>query len=188
LTKGYTLVIIDTLSRAIGRADQMDAADMTVLFSNLQHLAVRHNLALLLVDHHRKPSPASGCDPIDDIYGSTAKAGVIDAAWGLYRERNDDTAVLKITGRDLCEHELALRWDAEHFRWEGQGDAQAVARSARQQEVIDALKVLGKAPLCDLADATGQDRRNLFPRLQNMIQHKLVLRTEDRGQVCYSLA
>jgi hypothetical protein len=123
---------------------------------------------------------------IDDIFGSTAKAGVIDTAMGLYRERNEETAVLKITGRDLSDCELALRWDAARFRWECQGEAKGVAGSARQQEVIDALKTLGKAQLRDLADATGQSRTNCFDRLQSLLKHKLVVRTEEAGQVFYS--
>jgi len=68
--KGYSLIVIDTLSRALGHADQMDAADMTLFMSSLQRLAMRHNLALLLIDHHRKPSLASSADPVDDIFGS----------------------------------------------------------------------------------------------------------------------
>ncbi len=47
LEEGYRFVVIDTLSRALGRADQMDAADMTVLLGSLQQLASRHDLGLL---------------------------------------------------------------------------------------------------------------------------------------------
>jgi len=183
--KGYSLIVIDTLSRALGHADQMDAADMTMFMSSLQRLAMRHNLALLLIDHHRKPSLASSADPVDDIFGSTAKAGVVDAAMGLYRQHGEAEAVLKITGRDLCESELALRWDATHFLWDAQGDAQKVERSVRQHEVLDALQTLGQAQLRDLADATGQNRSNLFHRLQSLVQNKLVERTEEFGQVYY---
>ena len=47
LEESYRFVVIDTLSRALGRADQMDAADMTVLLGSLQQLASRHDLGLL---------------------------------------------------------------------------------------------------------------------------------------------
>jgi hypothetical protein len=53
---------------------------------------------MLLVDHHRKAAHfASG--PIDDIFDSTAKACIIEAAWGLYKKHDASTATLKITGR-----------------------------------------------------------------------------------------
>jgi len=185
---GYSLIIVDTLSRAIGRADQMDASDMTLLMSGLQRLAMRYDLALLLIDHHRKLGPASTADPVDDIFGSTAKAGVVDAALGLYKQRSEPGAVLKITGRDLCERELALQWDPVHFGWGAQGDAQEIEHSVRQQAVLETLGTLGKAQVRDLADATGQDRSNLFRRLQSLLQSGQVVRIEENGQVFYSVA
>jgi hypothetical protein len=50
---GHRLIVIDTLSRSIGRADPMDAVDMTLLLGSLHRLAARHDLALLL----GRPSP-----------------------------------------------------------------------------------------------------------------------------------
>jgi hypothetical protein len=104
LGAGYSLVIVDTFSRAIGRADQMDATAMTLAMSQLHHIAAHEDVALLLVDHHRKSaSGALDSDPIDDIFGSTAKAGVVDAALGLYRQHGKADATLKVTGRDVEE-------------------------------------------------------------------------------------
>ena len=40
--------------RAAGRAGQMDAGAMTLLMGGLQRLAMRYDLALLLVDHHQQ--------------------------------------------------------------------------------------------------------------------------------------
>ena len=45
--KGYTLIVVDTLSRALGRAHPLDAVDMTLLLGGLQRLAARFDLALL---------------------------------------------------------------------------------------------------------------------------------------------
>ena len=162
--KGYSLIVVDTLSRAFGRADQMDNADMTMLMSALQRVAIRYDLALLLIDHHRKAGAASLADPIDDIMGSTAKAGVVDAAMGLYKQRGELDAVLKITGRDICERELPLHWDGASFKWTCQAAVPENDCSARQREVLDMLKFLGKAQVRELAEATGQDRGNLFRR------------------------
>jgi hypothetical protein len=183
---GHRLIVIDTLSRSIGRADPMDAVDMTLLLGSLHRLAARHDLALLLVDHHRKPAPGVG-DAIDDIFGSTAKAGIVDAAWGLYKQRGEQSAVLKVTGRDLSERELALTWTPERCMWQVQGEAQEVERTARQQEVLDALTLLGRATLREVAECTGQERGNCLRRLQALVKSGVIVRGEDKGQVTYAV-
>ena len=75
----HQVVIVDTFSRASGRADQMDPNEMTAIFAALQQMALKHNIAIVVVDHHRKSArQAVDGDPIDDIFGSTAKASVLD--------------------------------------------------------------------------------------------------------------
>ena len=186
---GYTVVVVDTFSRAIGRADQMDATAMTLAMSQLHHIAAHEDVALLLVDHHRKSaSMAIDSDPIDDIFGSTAKAGVVDVALGLYRKHGSPDATLKITGRDVEEQELALHWDAEHFNWVYKGDAEEHERTQRQAEVVNALQGLGWTSLRDLSDVTGQDRSNLHGRLQKLVEEGAVERKEQKGRVYYKIA
>lgn len=185
---GYSVVIVDTFSRAIGRADQMDATAMTLAMSQLHHIAAHEDVALLLVDHHRKSaSMAMDSDPIDDIFGSTAKAGVVDVALGLYRKHGTPDATLKVTGRDVEEQELALHWDAEHFNWVYRGDAEEHERTQREAEVINGLQGLGWASLRDLSDVTGQDRSNLHGRLQKLVEEGAVERKEQKGRVYYKL-
>ncbi len=142
ITEGkYRLVIIDTFSRAIGKADQLDPADMTTVTGNLQRLAMRCDLAILIIDHHRK---AGGFEssPIDDLLGATAKAAVIDCALGLYREQGKHEATLKATGRDFQEQELALAWDIEFCCWQSLGDAGDVKADSLKGEVLQAIRNL----------------------------------------------
>ena len=115
---GYDLIIIDTFSRILGRGDQMDQQEMTRIMAALQRLAAEHQAAILLVDHHRKSARTTlDADPIDDILGSTAKAGVVDCAMGLYRRHNQNEAKLKLSGRDFGDSELTLEWDPSAFCW-----------------------------------------------------------------------
>ena len=65
------------------------------------------------------------------------------------------------------------------------GDAQQAEQSLQQHDTLEALKMLGKVQLRELADATGQDRGNLFRRLQSLVQKKLVERTKEYGRVFY---
>jgi len=97
---GYTLVIVDTFARVAGQVDQSDVAEMTAILSNLQQIAQIYDLAILLIDHHRKSMGFVGGSPIDDIIGSTAKAAVADTVLGLFREQGKHGARLKVIGRE----------------------------------------------------------------------------------------
>lgn len=155
----YGLVVIDTLSRALGRADQQDLAEMTAILGNLQRVAQLFDLAVLLIDHHRKPA-GMVVNPIDDILGSTAKAAVADAAIGLFREQGKHGATLKVTGRDLEELELALDWDPVTCCWHLLGEAGQVRKDSFQHEVLEAiqdLETMGETPTTS-SIATHLDR------------------------------
>ena len=137
----------------------------------LQRLAAEHQAAILLIDHHRKSARTSlDADPIDDILGSTAKAGVVDCAMGLYRRHNQNEARLKLSGRDFGDSELAIEWDPNAFCWNlKQGTAGSKGHfTLREREAIDAVGELGRATLSQLVAHLGQDKSNLYNRLQSL--------------------
>lgn len=176
--KGYSLVVIDTLARAVGGADQMDLGAMNLLYGSLQRIAQDRQVTILLVDHHRKGASKGEGDPIDDIMGSTGKAAVADAALGLYRKQGNRNAILKIVGRDVDEQELAVNFDQMTGCWQLVGNAGEVIQGEQMEEILTALKTLGKATHREVMDATGQDRGNSFRRLEKLIQRGKVLRIE----------
>lgn len=137
------LVVIDTLARTMSRGRDSDSvADMTDLLAPLQALALRLHLSILLVDHHRKPGP-DVADMIDDILGSTAKTAVADAILGLYRKSGEAYAMLKITGRDVEEQEIALAWDGVHFQWritEPRDDQQMLQRRISVKKLLSQVE------------------------------------------------
>ena len=96
--------------------------------------------------------------------------------------------MLKITGRDLSERELALTWLPDHCTWQVQGEAQEVERTQRQREVLEAITLLGRATLREIAESTGQERGNCFRRLQALVKTGAVVRTDEKGQVSYAVA
>jgi DNA-binding transcriptional ArsR family regulator len=134
----YTLVIVDTLSRLLGRADQQDIAEMTSLVGDLQRAALMHGVAILLVDHHRKPAGFEG-NPVDDIMGSSAKAAVADALLGLFKEQGRRGATLKIVGRDVEEREFSLDWDPLTCSWQLSGGVQNTALLKERGEVFQVV-------------------------------------------------
>ena len=174
--RGYRLVVIDTLSRAMpGGKDQKDVGDMTSALTPLQEIAHAHSCAVLMIDHHRKIGNGGGApDAIADILGSTAKGAMTDTAWGLYRERGKQGARLVITGREVEEKNLALRMDWARGYWDLEGDADALAITERRQEILDAVNTLGRAKLRDIAEALDQNKGNVYQRLQDMSNAGLV--------------
>lgn len=183
--KRYRLVVVDTLSRAIS-GDQSDVAEMTLALTPLQEIAHANNCAVLLVDHHRKgflPSP----DAVGDILGSTAKGAMADCIWGLYREPGKAGAVLTIVGRDVIERNLALKWDVLTGCWQVEGDADEIELTQRRAEILDALESLGKSQLQDIVSEVGQDRSNVYKRLQDLVNAGLVAKKKVSGRVYYNL-
>lgn len=175
--QGYRFVVIDTLSRAVS-GDQSDVGEMTRGLAPLQEIAHAQNCAVMLIDHHRKNGMAAP-DAIADILGSTAKGAMCDTAWGIYRERGKAGAKLSITGREVEEKTLALKMDKLTGVWQCDGDADVIALTARRQEILDALKNLGRAKLGELAKAIEQDKGNTYRRLQDLIDARLVNVKDD---------
>jgi DNA-binding transcriptional ArsR family regulator len=182
---GYCLVIIDTLSRALSaRQDQMDLSAMTAVLSNLQRVAQDRAMAVLLVDHHSKASGGiPGSDPVDDVIGSSAKVAVADSILGLYRKRGERGAILRATGRDIEDAELALEWIADGCYWELLGNAEDVRQKTLQDDLLAAVDVLGgEATTSQLAEHLGKDRGNVSRELAELLNKGLIKRLARRGK------
>lgn len=182
----YTLIVIDTFSRAIsGKADQMDGGAMTDIVGQLQRVAQGFDVAMLVIDHHRKTN-AFIADPIDDIMGATGKAAVADAAIGLYKERGKAGAQLKITGRDIEERTLALEWDAMTWSWQMLGEAGEVMANTRKADVIDAIRTLvdiGELPTTnEIASITRLDKSNVSHILADLLNQGHVAKGKKAGR------
>jgi len=174
----FGLIIIDTFTRAAGRADQMDQVEMATCMSALHQIALKENVAILIIDHHRKNTGFSG-DVVDDILGATSKSGVVDTAIGLYKERGTDQAILKATGRDLDEDaELVLKFSQETLQWSCLGKAEEVITSQVQQEIIDAIKdeFCGEATTAELADHLTKDRGQINRQLKALTESGHLIR------------
>lgn len=184
--RGYSLVIIDTISRALGRADQLDNSAMNVTFGELQRLALDKDIAILLIDHHKKGFTG---DPIDDFLGATSKGATLDVGLGIYRDRAQRTATLKITGRDIEYQELAISFDRATCTWQLEGTAEGVKTQSVQADIIIAVEELGgTATVQDIAKWLGKDRSNIYHEVNELIAKGVLLREEKVGrEVPYTL-
>lgn len=183
---GYRLVVIDTLSRAF-KGDQKDESEMTQALAPLQEVALRLDLAVLVIDHHKKPMTAADQNPIDDILGSTAKSAVADAAWGLYAEQGKAGFKLSFTGRDIEQMILKLT-RGEDMIYTSEGEAFTIELTEQRKAVLDYLRSTGEAQVGPIARGIGaKDEGNLFKNLQNMVNAGMLKRVTKGQNVFYAL-
>lgn len=181
----YKVVIVDTFSRSI-RGDQLDPAEMTEAVGALQQYALNRGIALVIIDHMPKNTGDLN-DPIGHIYGSVAKAGVTDTAWGLYKEQGKAGAKLAINGRDVEEHILKLTFDTRGYYWNCEGNATDITITETRKEILGALEDLGKSQALAIADATGQRISHVRERLNDLTNEGRVIKTQSGQYVYYEL-
>ncbi len=186
-TDGYTLEIVDTLQRAVGGTSVVkDAAKLSKILGALQQFALRQHVAILLIHHSRKTASdlaVGGGDVIDDAMGGTEIAGVVDAMLGIYRKRGDTSATLRITGRDIGEHDLAIKFDKELFCWQVVGDADTVKENTLQAAIMETLDQLGKvATLSQIAKYLERDKGNVKREIMELVNKGVLIALEKVGR------
>ncbi len=178
------LLVIDTLSRILpAKLDQNNVGEVTSSLSILQGMALKRESALLGVDHHRK---TVGEDHIDDILGSTGKSAVADALLGLFRQRGQRVAMLKVSGRDMEDQELALEWDGLLCCWQSLGSAEEVRKDTVEGEILDAIRNLvavGEIPsTANIAAYVGRNRGYINHRLADLLNQGKVIKGKKVGK------
>jgi RecA-family ATPase len=173
----FGLVIVDTFSRSI-QGDQLDSTQMVEAVGPLQQYALSRDIGLIFVDH--MPKNTVIIDPIANLYGSVAKAGIMDTAWGIYKEQGKRGATLTITGRDVEEHTLKLVFEMDGYYWHCEGEAPEIEMTDRRQEILEYLKDQDQPTrLSRIAKDLGKDRGNTFKRLADLCNSGLIKRLGD---------
>ncbi len=141
--KTARLIVIDTWPKfRPGRTRNGDSYEEDYTNgSAVKALADRHQVAILAICHCRK-LPAT--DPLDEVSGTLGLTGAADGVLVLRRERGQHDATLFVTGRDIDEQEMALRWDPQYALWSILGKADEYRLSKERQEVIELLDSAGK--------------------------------------------
>ena len=170
----HSLIVVDTVSRLLGGLKQRDEDAITPMYGSLQELALRNHCAILLIDHHAKPGLIARGDPIDDILGSTAKAGVADTSMGLYRDPEErGKAVLGCRGRRNEEINRSLHWDGLTCTWQDAGEVAPVAANSERGRVLAAVKELQSSeilPTCTrIAEITGMKTSSVHDALKGLV-------------------
>jgi hypothetical protein len=180
----YALVIIDTYARfaAIRKAEDEQAAGQ--LMGQVQRYALEKGVALLVSDHHRKAAAGGVQDVIDDVSGNSVKTGVLDAVLGLYRQRGQANAELKVTGRDIEDAELSVRFDKQLACWQFVGHADDVRADSLQASIIDAMlnNFGGEATVSDISRFMGKAQPNIYAEMQELVAACRLSRMPKRGR------
>ena len=166
--KKIRLVILDTLQKVRGNgvaAGSQYALDYDVL-GKLKRVADEQGICLVIVHHLRK---ADSDDVHDGVSGTNGIAGAADGSLVIVRQRNTDAAVLHITGRDMPENELGLKFDG--CSWTFAGTASEVKASGEQNEVFNALKPYGGdgATIKQVCDDLEKKRRTVTYHIGKLV-------------------
>lgn len=138
------LIVIDTLQKvrtARARGGDLYADDYAGV-SNLKAIADRFGVGVVVIHHRRK---GQGDDDLEAVSGTYGLTGAADSILSLKRERGRQDATLYITGRDIDEQELALRWNADIGSWSLMGEAAEYRLSEERSEVMQTLRQAGRA-------------------------------------------
>ena len=135
---GTRLVVVDLFARVrppATRNGDRYAEDYAAV-AQFKTLADKHNCAILLIHHTNR---GKSDDFVDAVSGTRGLGGAADATLVLQRLRTQNAGVLKLTGRDVEERELALTFDLNAGGWVLQGDAAQFERTREQNEILELL-------------------------------------------------
>ena len=130
-------VVIDTLAKVRRSSKPGGNAYLEdyEAIGELKAIADKHKVAIVCVLHLRKMHSA---DPFEMISGTTGLTGAADTNMVLMRPRNSPDTVLYITGRDVEEQALAMKFT--NGKWQVLGEADKIILTITKKKIIDAIK------------------------------------------------
>ena len=164
------MVIVDVLAmwRPIRKGNDTGYDSDYGPVKQLQELAQRRGVAVVLVHHTRKGGSESG-DPFETVSGTLGLSGAADTV--LVLDRNSQGCTLYGRGRDIEEIESAVTFDKLSCRWLVQGDVMEVRRSSQRDHILKALLEAGEpvSPAV-IADVIGARRDAVRQLLITMVK------------------
>lgn len=131
----------------------------------LQALALQFDVAVLVIHHTRK---AVAEDVYDEISGSGGVMAALDTCIILHRSRSEADGEIFVTGRDIQEAHLALKFEAGH--WLLMGQAAEVTASKAAREILETVNDRSTAWTPALtAEALGKPRAQIKALMFKML-------------------
>jgi hypothetical protein len=126
--------------------------------SLLQALAVSYGVAVVCIYHTRK---AESSDFVETVQGTFGTAAAADTIMVLKRARGDADATLHVTGRDVAEQELALRFAPDAGTWELLGDAAEYGLGKTRKAILEIVTTHGALTPKGVSDLLGDVSHDL---------------------------
>ena len=149
-------VVIDTLAK-IRPSDRKAGSNIyqqdSEFLGPLQRLALVRHVAIILVHHDRK---LAAKDVFETISGSNGLFGAADTALVVTGDRNSSERVLHVTGRDIAERQITMKF--EDGIWEFVSDGKRNLISPERKIIVDALGEFGPMTPTQLAEKLNKKR------------------------------
>ena len=102
-------------------------------YGRVKSVSDKLGIVIVLVTHTTKMKCEN--DPFNELTGSSGTMGSIDVAMVIKKEKRDDeTAKLYITGRDLQQQCYEMKFNQENFRWQMLGEHRDVEKLRKELE------------------------------------------------------
>lgn len=184
----YRIVILDTLFRMFSaRVRQNDSAQMAEIgdtLSNLAKPATGLVKALIALDHHNKGAymnDVNGGNNLGNLSGSISKVGAADTLWNVYRKRGNSEMQVEITGRDVDEQDLKLKYHKETKTYEIYGEDEL--KPGTVQAILYETMIAGlPITATDLSKIVNMSRSNVVRELNELVIKELVIKGEKNGK------
>lgn len=132
------LVIIDTLQKVRGQSlprESSYAQDYREM-GIIKNFMDARGVTVFFVHHNRKMIDES--DPFNMISGTTAIMGAADTIMIMTKDkRADQTATLHLTGRDIPQSSIVVKFDKDCWKWYPLGESDWVEAQRARKEYTD---------------------------------------------------
>jgi hypothetical protein len=166
---GTRLVVIDVWTKVRPFAHESQnryQADYEAA-NYLQAIALQYGVAVLALYHTRK---AESSDFVETVQGTFGTAAAADTIIVVKRARGEADATMYVTGRDVIEQELALRFAPEAGSWVLLGDAGEYALAETRKEILELVRGNGSLTpkqVSDLSEISHELAKKTMQRMFN---------------------
>lgn len=173
------LIIIDTLGRIIPNGGKQGYKFEVQYMAKLQGLCLKYpNLAIIVVHHDRK---AQSDDFVHLVSGTHGISGTADTIMVLKKlSRINVNAILHITGRDVEDQELKLKFDSGI--WEL---TEGIPVTTERNAIIELLKKDGPMTMGKISSILNKKQENIRQLVYKLKKKGIINHTtkEVNGQV-----
>ena len=134
--------------------------------SLLQAVAAKYCIAVVAIFHTRKADASDWVETIQGTFGTAASADTLAV---IRRARGEADAKLCLTGRDITEQELALRFAPDAGTWTLLGDAAEHTLGETRREILDTIRAHGTLTPKQISDLTSVGYELAKKTMQRML-------------------